>query len=67
MVGKGQWFFFLYLVAKEILGLRLIPPGVKEDRYRRPRWLGNFIFSNINGKTLPIATISAMQYGQYLE
>ena len=39
MVGKGQWVVLPYLVDKDLHGLRLIPPGVKEERYWRPRWI----------------------------
>ena len=67
MVGKGQWVVLPYLVSKELLGLNLIPLGVKEDRYRRMRWLEDYIFSNIHYKTLPIAALFAMQSGRALE
>ena len=39
MVGKGRWVVLPYLVTKELRGLRLIPPGVKEEKDWRPRWL----------------------------
>ena len=70
MVEKGRWVVLLYLVVKGLPGLRLIPPGVKEERYRRPQWLVYYIFSNLNSETLPIAAmsaLSAMQYGRSLE
>ena len=56
-----------YLVAKELRGLRLIPPRVKEERDRRPRWLGDYSYSNLNSKTLPISALSAIQYGRDLD
>ena len=56
-----------YLVDKEILGMRLIPPRVKEERDRRPRWIGDYSFSNLGYETLPIAAISAMKYGWALD
>ena len=56
-----------YLVAKELRGLRLIPPRVKEERDRRPRWLGDYSYSNLKSKTLPIAALSSMQYGRDLD
>ena len=31
MVEKGQWVVLPYSGAKELPGLRIIPPGVKED------------------------------------
>ena len=55
------------LVDKDLPGLILIPSGVKEERDQRTRWLGNYSYSNLNYETLPIAAMSAMQYGQALE
>ena len=37
IVEKGKWFVLSYLVAKELPGMRISPPGVKEDRDRRTR------------------------------
>ena len=44
MIEKGQWVVLPYSVAKGLPGLRLIPPGVKVERNRRPRWLGDYSF-----------------------
>ena len=60
MAEKGQ-------VAKRLSGLRLIPPGVKEERYQRPRWLGDYRYFKTNAETLPVACLSAMQYGWSLD
>ena len=51
MVEKGQWVVIPYSVAKRIPGLRLISPGVKVERYRRPRWLGDYSYFKTNAKT----------------
>ena len=67
MVGKGQWAVMPCLVAKELTGLGLIPPGVKEERDRRPRWLGNYSYYNLNAENSPIAALSAMKYGRALD
>ena len=56
-----------YLMAKELLGMRLIPPVVEEDQDRRTRFLGDYRFTYININYLPIAAIFAMQYGQALD
>ena len=48
-------------------GLRLSPPGVKVERDRRPRWLGDYSYSKTNAEALPIACLSAMQYGWSLD
>ena len=67
MVEKGQWMVIPYLVAKRLLGLRLIPPGVKMERDRRPRWLGNYSYYKTYSKTLPVSCLSAMQCGRALD
>ena len=56
-----------YSVDKELPGLKLIPPVMKEDRDRRTRWLGDYSYSNLNCETLPIAALFAMKYCQVLE
>ena len=61
MVGKGQWVVLPYLVAKELPELRLRPPGVKEERKDWLWWIGDYGYSNLNSKDLPIATLFAMQ------
>ena len=61
MVIKGQWVGLTYYVTKYLTGLRLIPLGVKEEQYRRPRWLGEYIYSNLNSETLTIAAMSVMK------
>ena len=60
MVRKGQWVVFPYSVAKTLPGLRLSPLGVKEERDRRPRWLGDYSFNPLNCNTLPIAAFSSI-------
>ena len=61
MVKKGKWVVLPYSMAKEIPGLNLSPPGVKEERDRRPWWIGDNSFSNLNSKTLHIAAMSSMK------
>ena len=67
MVAKGQWVILPYSVARDLPDLRLSPPGVKEERDRRPRWLGDYSYSKINYITQPIAPLSSMQYGRTLD
>ena len=55
------------LVARELPGLRLRSHGVKEERDRRPRWLGDYSYSNLNIKDFPIDALSAMKYGWALD
>ena len=67
MVGKKQWIVLTYLAAKELPGLRLISPGAKEDQDWRPRCIDDYIFTYTNVKYLPIAVLSAIQYGWDLD
>ena len=67
MVEKGQWVVLPYLVTKRLPGLRLSPPGVKVERDRRPRWLGDYSYFKTNAKNLPVACLSATQYGRALD
>ena len=67
MIEKGQWVVLPYSLAKGLQGLRLSPPGVKVERDRRPYWLGDYSFLKTNADTLPIACLSAMQYGRALD
>ena len=53
-----------YYLSKELSVIRLIPPGVKEERYQWLRWIGDYIYSNINADILPTATLSAIHIAQ---
>ena len=66
MVGKRQWVVLAYSVAKELIGLRISPPGVKEYRDRFPRWIDNYGYSYIKYDSLSIDTLYIMQYGRTL-
>ena len=57
----------LYSVATRLTRLKLSPSGVKVERDRRPRWLGDYRYYKTNADTLPVACLSAMQYGCALE
>ena len=48
-------------------GLSLSPPGVKVERDRRPRWIGDYSYFKTNADTLPVPCLSAMQYGWALD
>ena len=40
---------------------------MKVERDRRPRWLGDYSYFKTNAETLPVACLSAMQYGRALD
>ena len=54
-------------MAKRLPGLRLSPPGVKVEQYKRPRWLGDYSYFKTNAETIPVAYLSDMQYGCALD
>ena len=67
MVGKGKWVVLPYSVAKHLMGPRLIPPRVKEERDWRPRWICDYSYSNINVDSLLILPPYSMKYGRALD
>ena len=67
MIEKGQWAVLPYLLAKGIPGLWLSPSGIKVEQDWRPRWLGDYSYFKTNAENLPIACLSAMQYGPALD
>ena len=54
-------------MPSELPRLRLSLQGVKEEIYQWQRWLGDNIYSHLNSKTLSIAAVFSMKYGQALE
>ena len=52
-----------YFLYKELPGLRIGPLEVKEERDWRPRWIGDYSYSNIKSDHLPISAMYAIQYG----
>ena len=57
----------IYSFSQRLPGLRLIPLGIKVDRYYWPHWLGDYIFSKISAETLPLLYVYFIQYGRALE
>lgn len=67
MISKGQWLVLPASAAKNLPGLRVSPPGVVPQRDRRPRWICDYSWSNVNADTLPLAAMEAMQFGHALD
>ena len=67
MIQKGQWVVLPTKAVRHIPDLRVLPPGVVPQQDRRPRWIGNYTFSGVNGDTLPLAAMEAMQFGHALD
>ncbi|KAL3823120.1 hypothetical protein ACHAXA_006450 [Cyclostephanos tholiformis] len=67
MIHKGQWIVLPYSAVRDLPGLRVSPPGVVPQRERRPRWICDYSWSQVNEDTLPLAAVEAMQFGHALD
>ena len=67
MIGRGQWVVLPASVARTLPNLRVSPPGVVPQRDRRPRWICDYTWSEVNGDTLLLAAADAMQFGHALD
>ncbi|KAL3806886.1 hypothetical protein ACHAXA_000796 [Cyclostephanos tholiformis] len=67
MIHKGQWIVLPYSSIRDLPGLRVSPPGVVPQRERRPHWICDYSWSHVNGDTLPLAAVEAMQFGHALD
>ena len=67
MIQKGQWLVLPSSAVQDWPGLRYSPPGVVEQRERRPRWIVDYSFWGINEETLPLAAVESMQFGLALD
>ena len=67
MEEKGQWMVLPYSMVNRLTGLRFSPPGVKVERDRIPRLLGNYSYFKTNAETLPVPSLFFMQYGCALD
>jgi len=67
MINKQQWIVLPYSVAKTLPGLYLSPPGVVPQRGRRPQWIVDYSWYDVNVDTLPRAPSEAVQFGHALD
>jgi len=67
MIQKGQWLVLPASAVQDWPGLRYSPPGVVEQRERRPRWIVDYSYWGINEETLPLAAVESMQFGLALD
>ena len=67
MVAKAQWIVLPASEVRHLPGLRISPPGVVPQRDRRPRWIVDYTWSEVNQETLPLAAVEAMQFGHALD
>ena len=57
----------LALMALELEGMRLSPPGVVNQHKQRPRWICDYTWSQVNEDTLPLVALEAIQFGHALK
>ena len=67
MINKQQWIILPASEAMKLPGLRLSPPGCVPQRDRRPRWICDYSWSEVNLETLPLAALESMQFGHALD
>ena len=53
--------------GKKLPGLQLSPPSMVPQRDRRPRWIVDYSWWNVNQETLPLVPKEAMQFGHMLD
>ena len=66
MIQKGQWTILPFSSVKDLVNLRISPPGVVPQRDRRPRWIVDYSFYDVNDETVPLVAEGAMQFGHAL-
>ena len=54
-------------MVKDLPDIRLSPPGCVPQCDRRPRWICDYSFYEVNQETSPIAALEAMQFGHTLD
>ena len=67
MRSKMQWVVLPISAVKDLPGLRISPPGCVPQRDRRPRWIVDYSFSEVNAETLAICAVESMQFGHALD
>ena len=67
MISKDQWVVLPFELVENLPGLRLSPPGVVPQRDRRPRWICDYSYSDVNKETVELFADEAMQFGHALD
>lgn len=67
MINKRQWVILPYTRVQDLPNLRLSPPGCVPQRDRRPRWICDYTFSEVNQETLELFAQESMQFGHTLD
>ena len=67
MIKKKQWIILPHNEIAHFKDLRISPPGVIPQRERRPRWICDYSFYDVNQETLELFAEESMQYGHALD
>ena len=67
MINKQQWIILPYSAAKDLPGLRLSTPDVIPQQGRRPHWIVDYSWWDVNSEMPPLAPKESMQFGHALE
>ncbi|KAL3817629.1 hypothetical protein ACHAXA_011717 [Cyclostephanos tholiformis] len=66
MINKGHWIVLPYSTVSHLPGLCISPPGVIPQRDRRPRWIVDYSWWDVNNDTLTLTAMESMQFGHTL-
>lgn len=61
--NSGYWTVLPYQTVRHLPNLRLSPAQIKEERERKPRFIADHTFYQVNDHTLALAPKEAMQFG----
>ena len=61
MIQKYQWLILPDSDVSYLPGLRTTPPGCVPQRYLHPRWICDYIWSEVNIQTLPLTVDESIQ------
>jgi len=61
MIKKEQWVILPARAVSELPNIRISPPGCVPQRNRRPRWICNYSWSDVNAETLDLASKDSIQ------
>ena len=67
MTKKEQWIVLPASAVENLPNIRLSPPGCVPQRNRRPRWICDYSWSDINKETIDLAAKESMQSGHALD
>ena len=62
-IQEDQWVVLPASIVQELQGVRASSPGIIPQHSRHHRWTGDYSFDDVNGDTLPLAAMDAMQFG----